>query len=141
MTPPLQMNFDLGAGQPAADGVVHLLKILQNAPYLQSIKITSQDNSYTRNFTGYDAMRMQVRLRQDQPVLFELTAQAGQLVGYADRLEITFDAATTKNLNVTRSGAGISETPFVYDLVFINDGVVVERFAQGSGIIVTGTTL
>lgn len=137
---PLQMNFDLGSNGVPADGIVHLLKIYQDAPYVQILQVKNADNTYTRDFSGYDRMLLQARKRQDSPVLFELDSQDNHLRGTSTQLEINFPASVTRDLKLDRAGTGASETSFVYDLVFIEAGVVVERFAQGTGIIVASTT-
>lgn len=137
---PLQLNFDLGVNGAPNDNVVHLLKIYQNAPYDQTIQIKSEDGTYTRDFTGYDNMVLQARKRQDSDLMFELNALAGHIIGTTTGLRIAFPASITKNLELNRSSTAASETNFVYDLVFILGGVVVERFAQGTGIIVASTT-
>ena len=140
MNPPINLNFDLIPGSTRPDGIVHLMKIYQGAPYDQKISVKSLDGTYVRDFSSY-TVRMQARLTQASPVLFELNSASGHFVGSTTGLQIVFPASVTDSLDLqTSASATISETKFIYDIELSVGGVVVERLAQGIGFIVANTT-
>lgn len=135
------MNFDAGQGVSRPDGVVHLSKIYQGAPYDQTIRLQNADATYVRDFSGVPSMKMHVRLTQDSPVLFELSKANGTIVGTSTGLQIVFPATVTSDLMLpVLNQQNISETRFLYDIEFSSGSVVTERFAQGFGYIVSSTT-
>lgn len=138
---PLPINFDYAPGRPLRPDIVHLPKIYQGAPFDNTIRLKNATTGEYRDFTGYDEIKMQVRLAQAKAPLFELTQSAGQLVGTIDGFRIQFAAAVTEALALPmRPDAQINEVPFVHDIELIRGGVVVERLAQGVGVIVVNTT-
>lgn len=143
MTEPITINFDYAPKQNFSDGIAHLLKIYQGAPYNQSIGVQSEDGSFVRDFSAYENIRMQTRLTQTSDVLFELSKAAGTIIGTSTRLQLTFPASITEALTLPlpfANAAIVNEVRFVHDIELINGGVVVERFAQGIGYIVINTT-
>lgn len=142
MNPPINLNFDLIPGSTRPDGTVHLMKIYKGAPYDQTISVKSVDGTYTRDFSSY-TVRMQARLNYAAPVLFELTTGAGHFVGSPTGLQILLSAAFTDSIATpepTTTAPSIPETKFVFDIELSSGGVVVERLAQGVGLIVHNVT-
>jgi hypothetical protein len=143
MNPPIPINFDWTSGLRQPAGTVHLLKIYQGAPYDQSFRVQNANGSYIRDFTVYDEIRMQARLSQGKPALFTLSRTAGTIIVTTTDFRIAFPAALTESISLCQmqnAGAMISEIPFVHDIELMQSGVVVERFAQGTGYIVANTT-
>ena len=141
MATPIRMNFDAIPGVANFDSVVHLPKIYQGAPYVQQIAIKSVDDTYTRDFSTYDDIRMQARWTQQGDVIFEISKEAGTLVGDENGIVFNFLASTTDSITVPVSNPLIiNEARFLFDIELHKDGVVTELFAQGSGFIVANIT-
>lgn len=137
---PININFDLSVTSSTTDGIAHLEKIYQGAPYSQAIAVRSADGSYVRDFSTY-TVKMQIRLAQSGAVLFELSSENGHIFGTTTNLQIVFPASVTEGLLLTPSNMpAINEIRFVHDIELSQEGVVVERFAQGTGVIVVSTT-
>jgi hypothetical protein len=140
---PLNINFEYSESKPSRPGIVRLPKIRQGAPYDVTFRIntgTAASPVY-RDFTPYDAMRMQVRLAQDGPVLFELSKAGGELIGTSTSLRLAFLGSKTAWLELPVSANEfVNEVPFVYDLELIIGAEVAEQFAAGTGFIVVNTT-
>ena len=139
MNIPLIINFAYDPRITAATGTCSLPKIYQGAPYNQAFKVLVGD--VYRDWLGYDEIRMQVRLAQDEDPLFTLSKTAGTIVATIDTFTITFPASTTEDLDLPVSALKLqNEVPFVHDIELMQGGVVVERLAQGVGRIVVNTT-
>ncbi|SNT29158.1 hypothetical protein SAMN06265795_12255 [Noviherbaspirillum humi] len=146
---PIPIQFDLAPGQMALSGVVRLPKIYQGAPYQAAFALQNATDASYRDFSGYDEILMQARLGQGRPVLFELTQSAGTIGPTTVDLDgetipafqFDFPAAVTEALELPVAlQPQINEVRFVFDVELIADGVVVERLAQGMGLIVVNTT-
>jgi hypothetical protein len=137
---PLRINFESAPGLPSRTDAVRLPKIYQGAPYEKFIRVKNADDGTYRDFTGFDEMIMQVRLGQNDPVLFQLKQSDGELIGEVDKFTFKFDAAKTETLTLPICDPFQTDVRFVYDVEFVKDSVVVERFAYGTGFIVINTT-
>lgn len=142
MTPPLIINFDYGPTSPKFDGITHLMKIYQGAPYDQKFSVQASSGLVVRDFSGYSSIRMQLRLNHTSPVLLELSSELGHIIGTTTELQIAFPAALTAGLSLpTNSVSEINQVRFIHDIELSMGGVVVERLAQGIGYIVAGVTV
>lgn len=139
---PLNINFDYTPNRTQFNGIIRLPKMYQGAPYDQTIKVKDLASGLYRDFSVYSEIRMQLRTTLNSPVLLSLSKSAGQIQGSAVGLRIVTAATDTDGVNMTGAAPqqGIVELPFVYDIELINGGVVVERFAQGTGFIVGNVT-
>ena len=140
---PLNMRFD---GQPNVFGssIVRMPKLFEGAPYSFGFRIRFEDDSY-RNFSPVVEMRWRIKLRpSDQLDLMVLTKSAGNFrvsndVSNGDLLTFIVHASDWENVTLPRSPNHMEmDVPFAFVVEFLNaEGVVVERFAQGSGLIST----
>ncbi len=137
---PTPMNFDfvrLGAN----DGVVHIPKIYQSAPYLQSLQVTASDGTI-RDFSTYDEILLQIRYSQNSDPILSLSKSGGQINTDNQLFTITFPGSFTNDIPIGSNfnQARIGELPFVYDVQLLQGGIVVERTFQGTGFISIATT-
>ena len=141
MATPITIAFDATPGVATYDSVVHLPKIYQGAPYVQKIAIKSLDGTYTRDFSGYDDVRMQARWSQSSAVLFEVSKLDGTFIADATGLTFNLIDSTTSSITVPVTNTQIiNEARFLFDIELVQDGVVAERFAQGWGFLVANIT-
>lgn len=139
---PLNMRFDSVANVQGSN-VVHLPKLFQGAPYSFGIRIRNEDDSY-RNFSTVVGMRWRVKLAPaDRAEIFVLTKSDGNFtvtdVESNDGSMLTFviTADDWEGVVLPKSSNHLEmDVPFSFVMEFLDaEGVVVERFAQGSGLI------
>jgi hypothetical protein len=140
---PLNMRFD---GQPNVFGssIVRMPKLFEGAPYSFGFRIKFEDDSY-RNFSVVENMRWRIKLRpSDKLDLMVLTKANGNFtvtddVSNSDLLTFVVHASDWEGIVLPRSPNHMElDVPFAFVVEFQNaDGVVTERFAQGSGLIST----
>lgn len=138
---PLTIRFD---GSPNIQGsnIVRLPKLNQGAPYETSLRIRKEDLTY-RNFSTVEGMRMRVKLRPaDKTEVLTLTKAAGNFTvttktSPGDTLSIVMKAADWTPVALSRSPNHMEmDVPFAHVIEFLDaQGAVIERFAQGSGLI------
>jgi len=136
---PLDLHFD---GKPnGEDSAVHIPMIYQGAPYDQAIKVKDENGAY-RDFRSYAEINMHIRLKQDDATPFlSLSKLGNDLDGTIDSFTFNISAAKTADLVLPyNTGANIAKIPFVFDIELLIGGLVVERFAHGTGIFCTNTT-
>lgn len=140
---PLNMRFD---GQPNVFGsnIVRMPKLFEGAPYSFGLRIRFEDDSY-RNFSPVVEMRWRIKLRPaDQLDLMVLTKTNGNFsvtndMSNGDKLTFIIHASDWEGVTLPRSPNHMEmDVPFAFVVEFLDaEGVVVERFAQGSGLIST----
>lgn len=143
---PLNMRFD-GAPNVQGSNIVRMPKLNQGAPYSFGLRIRNEDLSY-RNFGSIPEMRIRIKLRPSDSVnLMTLTKTAGNFVVSTDTSTndtLTFVVKATDWTNVTlpKSANHMEmDVPFAFVIEFLDGGgVVIERFAQGSGLISVSLT-
>lgn len=138
ITTPLKLQFDYTPGQPSRPGVARLPKVYQGAPYDVALRVKVGETY--RDFRSYDEIRMHVRTAPLAPLLFALSKSAGELYGTVDTFGIQFNAAKTEALALSPAPGVVAECRFVFDIELMIGGEVVERFAEGSGIIALNST-
>jgi len=138
---PLPIRFD-GVQNIFGSHIVHMPKLYQGAPYKYGFKIRFEDDSY-RNFDTVVGMRWRIKLRPaDHEDLMVLTKENGNFTVVTDRfpgdtLNFVIAAADWTNVNLPRSPNHMEmDVPFSFVVEFLDaEGIVTERFAQGSGLI------
>jgi len=142
---PLNMRFD---GQPNVFGsnIVRMPKLFEGAPYAFGFRVRFEDDSY-RNFSPIVEMRWRIKLRPaDKTDLLVLKKSTGNFRvtddrSLGDRLTFVVHASDWENVReiLPRSPNHMEmDVPFAFVVEFLDtEGVVVERFAQGSGLIST----
>ena len=140
---PLNMRFD---GQPNVFGsnIVRMPKLFEGAPYSFGLRIRFEDDSY-RNFSTVVGIRWRIKLRPaDKLDLMVLTKEAGNFrieddMSNSDKLTFIVHASDWETVTLPRSPNHMEmDVPFAFVVEFLDaEGVVVERFAQGSGLIST----
>lgn len=143
MATPLRINFDYRAGEPKADGIVHLDAIFQGTPYLATLQLQTDDNDpYSlRAFNTYSEIVCQIRSVQGGDVLLELRKTTGEIVATADTFGYQFAGSRTDGITFSDADRpGIQTLAIVHDTRFYVSGVEVEQFAAGTGVIVRATT-
>jgi hypothetical protein len=140
---PLNMRFD---GEPNIFGsnIVRMPKLFEGAPYSYGFRVRFEDDSY-RNFSVVENMRWRIKLRpSDKLDLMVLTKANGNFTvtndaSNGDLLTFKVHASDWEGIVLPRSPNHMEmDDPFAFIVEFLNeDGVVTERFAQGSGLIST----
>jgi hypothetical protein len=138
---PLNIRFD-GAPNVQGSNIVHMPKLNQGAPYSFGLRIRNEDLTY-RDFSATSGMRMRIKLRpSDTQDLMVLTKADGNFVVSAetypgDTLTFVISAADWVDVTLPRSQNHMElDVPFAFVIEFLDaGGAVIERFAQGSGLI------
>jgi hypothetical protein len=138
---PLPIRFD-GVPNVFGSHTVHMPKLYEGAPYSFGFRIRFEDDSY-RNFDTVVEMRWRIKLRPSDSVdLMVLTKSNGNFtvtteVYPGDTLRFVVKAADWEGVTLPRSPNHMElDVPFSHVVEFLDaEGVVVERFAQGSGLI------
>jgi hypothetical protein len=136
---PLNIRFD-GAPNVQGTNIVRMPKLCQGAPYSYGIRIRLEDDSY-RDFSTVVGMRWRIKLRPaDKAELMVLTLADGNFTVTGDNDDIlTFvvAAADWEEVVLPQSSNHLEmDVPFSFVVEFLDaEGVVTERFAQGSGLI------
>lgn len=138
---PLTIRFD-GAPNVQGSNIVRMPKLCQGAPYSFGLRIRNEDLSY-RDFSAVVGIRMRIKLRpSDSQDLMVLTKANGnftvtQETSPGDTLTFVIAATDWTNIILPRSTNHMElDVPFAFVIEFLDaEGVVVERFAQGSGLI------
>lgn len=138
---PLNMLFN---GQPNIfhSNIVRMPKLHQGAPYNFGFKIKFDDDTY-RDFSTVEGMRWRIKLRPaDISDLMVLTLEEGNFevttdVVENDTLNFVLAADDWEGVVIPRSVNHMEmDVPFAFVVEFLDaNGVVNERFAQGSGLI------
>ncbi len=138
---PLNMRID---GTPNVQGsnIVRLPKLCQGAPYSFGLKIRNEDATY-RDFSTVSDMRLRAKLRPaDSEYLLVLTKANGNFVvstdtTTGDTLTIVLQVDDWVGVTLPRSTNHMEvDVPFAFVIEFLDsEGKVIERFAQGSGLI------
>jgi hypothetical protein len=126
---PIHLIFDTPGNESQR---VYLPKLVQGAPYHQNIRIRMSDQTY-RDFSQYDDVIMRFVTEQGQPPFLTLSRLTGGIdttEGIA--IQLSADATDHVRIEVTNRAA-INELRFLHTIELVNDGAVVERFAQGYG--------
>ena len=140
---PLNMRFD-GTPNVFGSSIVKMPKLFEGAPYSFGIRIRFEDDSY-RNFSTVVGMRWRIKLRPSDALdLMVLTKENGNFtvtddMSNGDKLTFVVHASDWENVDLPRSPNHMEmDVPFAFVVEFLDaEGVVVERFAQGSGLIST----
>jgi hypothetical protein len=138
---PLIIRFD-GVANTLGSHIVHMPKLYEGAPYKFGFKIRFEDDTY-RNFLTVAGMRWRIKLRpSDATDLMVLSLADGNFIIETDRypgdtLNFVVKAADWEGVKLPRSPNHMDmDVPFSFVLEFLDaEGVVTERFAQGSGLI------
>jgi hypothetical protein len=140
---PLNMRFD-GTPNIFGSNIVRMPKLFEGAPYSFGLRIKFEDDSY-RNFSTVVGMRWRIKLRPSDTLdLMVLTKANGNFnvtddVSNSDKLTFVVHASDWEGIVLPKSPNHMEmDVPFAFVVEFLNaEGVVVERFAQGSGLIST----
>jgi hypothetical protein len=140
---PLNIRFD-GTPNVFGSSIPKMPKLCEGAPYAFGFRIRFEDDSY-RNFSTVEEMRWRIKLRPTDTLdLMVLTKSNGNFrvtddMSIGDRLTFVVHATDWENVVLPKSPNHMEmDVPFAFVVEFLDgDGVVVERFAQGSGLIST----
>lgn len=140
---PLNIRFD-GTPNVFGSSIPKMPKLYEGAPYSFGFRIKFEDDSY-RNFSTVEEIRWRIKLRpSDTQDLMVLTKTNGNFTvtndeSIGDRLTFVVHASDWDNVVLPKSPNHMEmDVPFAFVVEFLNaEGVVVERFAQGSGLIST----
>lgn len=138
---PLNMRFD---GQPNVQGsnIVRMPKLCQGAPFSFALRVRNEDLTY-RDFSLVAGIRWRIKLRPKDSVDFLVLTKAlgnfntSQQTSPGDTLTFMVKTSdwTDKTLPLSENHLEM-DVPFSFIVEFLDvGGVVVERFAQGSGLI------
>jgi hypothetical protein len=136
---PLNIRFD-GAPNVQGANIVRMPKLCQGAPYSYGIRIRLEDESY-RDFSTVVGMRWRIKLRPaDKAELMTLTLANGNFTVTGDNddmLTFVIAADDWEDIVLPQSSNHLEmDVPFSFVVEFLDaEGVVTERFAQGSGLI------
>jgi hypothetical protein len=136
---PLNIRFD-GAPNVQGANIVRMPKLCQGAPYSYGIRIRLEDESY-RDFSTVVGMRWRIKLRPaDKAELMVLTLEDGNFTVTGDNddmLTFVVKATDWADIVLPQSSNHLEmDVPFSFVVEFLDaEGVVTERFAQGSGLI------
>lgn len=135
---PLNMRFD-GAANVQGSNMVRLPKLSQGAPYSFGIRIRDEAAVY-RVWGTISEMVWRIKLRpSDKHELMTLRLSTGNFVidPLTNTLSFVVKAADWDGIEIPQSENHMElDVPFSFVVEFLNSsGVVVERFAQGSGLI------
>jgi hypothetical protein len=140
---PLNMRFD-GTPNVFGSNIVRMPKLFEGAPYSFGLRIKFEDDSY-RNFSTVVGMRWRIKLRPSDTLdLMVLTKENGNFTvtddaSNSDKLTFVVHASDWEGIVLPKSPNHMEmDVPFAFVVEFLDaEGVVVERFAQGSGLIST----
>ncbi len=140
---PLNMRFD-GTPNIFGSNIVRMPKLFEGAPYSFGLRIKFEDDSY-RNFSTVAGMRWRIKLRPSDTLdLMVLTKANGHFsvtddMSNSDKLTFIVHASDWEGIVLPKSPNHMEmDVPFAFVVEFLDaEGVVVERFAQGSGLIST----
>ena len=140
---PLNIRFD-GAANVQGSNIVRMPKLSQGAPYSFGLRIRLEDESY-REWDGVAGIRWRLKLAPaDTMDLMILTLANGNFViEEDDTLKFIVKASDWAQVKLPQSANHMEmDVPFSFVVEFLaapegeeTEGVVVERFAQGSGLI------
>jgi hypothetical protein len=138
---PLNMRFD-GAANVQGSNIVRMPKLCEGAPYSFGLRVRNEDLTY-RNFSTVPGMRMRIKLHpSDLQDLMVLTLANANFVvstetSTGDTLTFVVKVTDWANVSLPRSVNHMElDVPFAFVIEFLDaQGVVTERFAQGSGFI------
>jgi hypothetical protein len=133
---PLTIRFD-SADNVSGANVVRLPKLCQGAPYDFALRVRKEDMSY-RDWAEVEGARWRIKLSPaDRAQLMELTMANGNLVVDGDELHFVVKATDWAEVELPQSPNHMElDVPFSFTIEFLDDaGVVIERFAQGTGLI------
>lgn len=133
---PLNMRFD-SVPNTQGSNIVRMPKLNQGAPYSFGLRVRHEDNSY-RNWADIPEIRWRIKLRpSDKADLMVLTKSAGNFVVDGNTLNFVVKASDWDGVVLPKSPNHMEmDVPFAFVVEFLDaDGVVTERFAQGSGLI------
>lgn len=141
---PLNIRFD-GVPNVLGSNIVRMPKLYEGAPYSFGFRIRFEDDTY-RNFEPVVDMRWRIKLRpSDISDLLVLTKSNGNFSVTSspnwtgDILKFIVKASDWATVTLPRSTNHMElDVPFSHVVEFLDaEGVVVERFAQGHGLIST----
>ena len=138
---PLNIRFD-GAANVQGSNVVRMPKLNQGAPYSFSIRVRNEDTTY-RDFSEVEKIRWRIKLApKDTADFMMLTLENGNFEvttasSTGDTLAFKIAALDWAGIEVPLSNNHMEmDVPFSFVVEFLDsDSVVVERFAQGTGLI------
>ena len=141
---PINMRFD-SVANILNSNIVRMPKLNEGAPYSFGFRIRFEDDTY-RDFSEDVEMRWRIKLRPtDSEDLMVLYKSAGNFVVSTeeidnDTLNFVIKASDWDTVVLPRSPNHMEmEVPFAFVVEVLDqvgvEGVVVERFAQGSGFI------
>lgn len=138
---PINIRFD-GAANVQGSNIVRMPRLNQGAPYHFGFRIRFEDDTY-RDFSTVVEARWRIKLRpSDMTDLMVLRKSEGNFVITTevvanDTINFVLDAADWDGIQIPRSVHHMElDVPFSTVIEFLDaEGVVVERFAQGSGLI------
>ena len=140
---PVTVRFD-GAANVQGSNTVRMPKLNQGAPYYYGFRIRFETDPVTyRDFSTVLGIRWRIKLRpSDMSDLMVLTLENGnfevtECIVPNDTLNFVLTAADWETIQIPRSANHMEmDVPFAHVVEFLDaEGVVVERFAQGSGLI------
>lgn len=136
--PPLNIRFD-GAPNVQGSNIIRLPKLNQGAPYLFGLRVQNEDTTY-RSWDSVVEIRWRIKLRPaDKHELLVLYLTAGNFTvdGGTDTLNFIVKASDWTDVVLPQSVNHLEmDVPFSFVIEFLDvDGAVVERFAQGNGLI------
>lgn len=137
----LNMRFD-GAPNVQGSNIVRMPKLYQGAPYSFGFRIRNDDLTF-RDFTSVEGIRMRMKLHPaDRVDLMVLTKANGNFTvttetSTGDTISIVVAADDWNNVILPHSVNHMEmDVPFAFVIEFLDaEDKVVERFAQGSGLI------
>lgn len=143
---PINMRFD-SVPNVLESNIVRMPKLNQGAPYRFGFRIRYEDNTY-RDFSLDVEMRWRIKLRptdsEDLMVLYKSNGnfEVDTDVIENDTLYFVIDASDWDGIVLPKSPNHMElDVPFCFIVEVLDatgpDGVVTERFAQGSGYIAT----
>jgi hypothetical protein len=140
---PVNVRFD-GAANVQGSNIVRMPKLNQGAPYFYGFRIRFETDPLTyRDFSTVVNARWRLKLRpSDISDLAVWTMADGNfevtecIVPY-DTLNFVLEAEDWEGIQIPRSANHLEmDVPFAHVVEFLDaEGVVVERFCQGSGLI------
>lgn len=138
--PPIELRLD-GAEPVPGRETYHWPKLYHGAPYAAGLQIQYDDDSYL-DWASYDDVHMQIRPSQGKAPWLTLKASTGELTCTADTLTVSLTSDETGAIApvVYSPQPQVTQLGFVHDIELIANGEVVDRVAQGTGVLVLNTT-
>ena len=141
MHTPLNINLDYPTPGAYTADVVRIPKIYQGSPYDQTFRLRSKETGAYRDFSGYTDVRMQFVPMQGEAPVLTLSKEAGDIITTSTSLQLRFSGARTASMKIPIvSKTAINEQRLLHTIVLYQNGVEVERFAQGHAFIVAKIT-